>query len=186
MTKPIIGVLLAIGVFVGGYFVLQGVSGGSNTANVSTSIADIAAMGTTGTETAQGEPTVMNFANVLRQGGSYKCEVDQDVLGTATKSTIYISNGKASGEFKTKIKGVSADTRFIMRDGVSYTWNSATPKTGFSADTTTDITSSTKSSASGTYYWDVDQVGGYNCAAWRPDEAKFIIPDTINFKTIGA
>ncbi|MEJ0001840.1 MAG: hypothetical protein WDN09_01490 [bacterium] len=51
-----------------------------------------------------------------------------------------------------------------------------------SADAATD----TGAGASGTYSWNADQIGDYNCTAWTADAAKFALPASIKFQDMSS
>ncbi len=122
----------------------------------------------------------MAFASFVKQGGSYQCTVHQYVNDTDTVGDVYLDNGKIRGEFKTTYNGMNIDTSFIVRDGYTYTWTSAMPTMGFKAPV---VDSETTGSAdtSGTYSWNNDQIGDYDCKAWAADQSKFAIPTSVKF-----
>src|SRR3989344_8600079 len=127
----------------------------------------------------------MAFAEFIKQDGAYKCTVTQNVEGTSTQGTTYINNGMVRGEFKTEVKGMSVDSNMIVRDGYTYAWSSAAPTMGFKAKVMMDSTNA-DAFASGSYSWNAEQIGDYNCEVWTADEAKFVLPKGVTFKEMTA
>lgn len=122
------------------------------------------------------------FSEFIKQKGSYKCTVHQYVADTDTVGTTYISDGKIRGEYNTKVQGMSVDSTFIMRDGYSYTWSSMMPNAGFKVKVVADAASDTSANTSGTYAYNADQIGDYDCEAWSGDESKFALPAGVTFR----
>lgn len=121
------------------------------------------------------------FSEFVKQNGSYKCSVDQTTGDFESKGTVYIKNGDMSGEFSTIAEGRDVKSYIIMKDGYMYTWSSASPQFGAKMAVKTDNSINT----SGTYSWDPQQIGDYNCSDWTVDESKFTIPATIKFQLVG-
>lgn len=142
------------------------------------------------------EPTVNNvttsqkkmaFSQFSSQDkGDYKCTVSQYVQDIKSEGTVYLSSGMIRGEFTTQYNGQTIDSTFIVRDGYTYAWSSASKNMGFKvkAKTSASTEVSAGGNASGTYSFDLDQIGDYNCDAWVADETKFIPPTTITFTTM--
>src|SRR6185295_13570004 len=59
----------------------------------------------------------MAFSDFVKQGGSYKCTVTQDVNGTQTQGTTYLSGGMMRGDFSTQAQGTNMTMTMIVRDG---------------------------------------------------------------------
>ena len=118
--------------------------------------------------------------------GDYKCTVSQYVQDIKSEGTVYLSSGMIRGEFTTQYNGQTIDSTFIVRDGYTYAWSSASKNMGFKvkAKTSASTEVSAGGNASGTYSFDLDQIGDYNCDAWVADETKFIPPTTITFTTM--
>jgi len=177
-SKSITWIIVVVVVVVGGYFVYTGMSKsspaqGSHTAT-STDVTT-----TNSTETSGKK---MAFSEFMKQGGSYQCTVNQDVGGTQSTGTVYISNGMVSGKFNTAVQGMNIDSNFVMKDGFSYTWTSMMPGKGFKiAVASNPDTGATGGSASGTYSFDASQIGDYNCVAWTADQSKFALPSGTVF-----
>ena len=83
----------------------------------------------------------------------------------------------------TTYAGQKVDTAFIVRDGYSYTWTSMMPTMGFKVKVAASA-GDTGAQASGSYAWNAETIGDYNCEAWTTDESKFAIPTSVTFKAI--
>ena len=131
----------------------------------------------------------MAFSQFLKQGGTYKCTVNQylgDIGGPSTKGVTYIDSGKIRGEYLTHAQGMTIYSTFIMRDGYTYTWSSMMPNTGFKSkiNATATVSSGGSAAPAGTYSFNSDQIGDYDCEAWTADPAMFAVPTSITFKEI--
>ncbi len=126
----------------------------------------------------------MAFADFLKQGGSYKCTVNQSIAGTDTVGTTYIDGGRIRGEYATQTAGMNIATNLIVRDGYSYTWTSMAPTAGFKAKVVENAAVNTGAAMSASYSWNAQQIGDYNCEAWSADEGKFTVPANVSFKEI--
>lgn len=144
----------------------------------------------TSTETNQAAPAgkKMAFSQFIKQGGAYQCTVNQYIdaaYSSTTKGTVYISDSNIRGDFATQVQGMKIDTSFIVRDGFAYTWTSLA-NTGYKSKVTTDtnanITTDTK--LSGSFNWNADMIGDYDCTPWTPNAALFTLPAKITFTTI--
>lgn len=182
LTTKIIVSLLIVGAVVGGYFVFRGDS---------TSTGLDSAMPAPG-QTNVEEKVVMEdgssgkkmaFSELVKQGGSYKCTVNWNAQGIDTQATAYMSNGMLRNEANTKVAGFSVDTYIIVRDGYSYTWSSMTPTSGFKSKVTAGV-SDASAGTSGTFTFNAEQVGDYNCEAWTADSSKFALPTGVTFKEV--
>lgn len=124
---------------------------------------------------------------VKKQDGAYKCTVNQYVANIETKGTAYINAGMIRGEFNTKVQNMNVDSTFVVRDGYSYTWSSMLPSMGFKAKVDTSAGGNNNTAGpSGTYVFNAEQIGDYNCEAWNVDQSKFQIPSNITFKEMTA
>lgn len=135
--------------------------------------------------TVQGENTSkkMAFSEFVKQGGSYKCEVKQSMNDFENSGTVYINGGNIRGEFTNIAEGKTINSSFISKDGYMYSWSSALPTMGFKMQVNPTGTS-TGADASGTYSWNANQIGDYNCVAWTLDASKFELPAGITFKAV--
>lgn len=181
MSKTIISILIIGAVAVGGYFLSKSNKGGYQETK-----------GETNVEVSKEEATKPNgkkiaFSEFIKQSGSYKCTVNQSLNNTVTKGTTYLSNGMIRGEYNTKVSGMSVDSTILVRDGYTYSWNSMMPSMGFKMKVqTTTNTPNVGASASGSYSFNAEQIGDYDCQAWTVDQSKFAVPTTITFKEMSS
>ena len=173
MNKTLLTVLVAGVALVGGYFYLSG--------EKSEMVQD-----TTSEEvTQQSSGKKMAFAQFLKDGGAYKCTVNQYVGDTESKGTVYVNQGLIRGTFQTEVQGVKIDTDLLVRDGYTYTWTSAAPM-GFKAPVISgDVDVNQNAGTSGAYSWNAEQIGEYDCVAWNADTATFSVPTGIQFMEMG-
>ncbi len=143
--------------------------------------------GSTTTPTPAGKK--MAFMDFAKQGGSYQCTVNQYIdssYTSTTKGTVYISKGNIRGNYNVKVQGMSIDTSVIVRDGFAYTWTNMMT-TGYKVAVATDTTGKTSAGGTtpqGTFSWNSDMIGDYDCKPWTADAAMFTLPAKITFKTI--
>ena len=174
MSKIIITIVI-IAALVGGYFAF----------NKSAKAPENTSPETTTTSNTGGKK--MAFSQFVKQGGSYKCTVNQylgEIGGPSTKGVTYIDGGKIRGEYSTQAQSMSIDSTFIVRDGYSYTWTSIMPNTGFKSKVIENASAGAGASASGSYSFNSEQIGDYDCEAWTSDASKFVVPTTITFKEV--
>jgi hypothetical protein len=178
MTKIIMWVVV-LGVLAGGGYFL---SKGNSTKEVQS----------TTTETSSGTPEEatqkkMAFSSFLKNDqGSYQCTVKQYMDDFGSEGIVYVSAGKIRGEFTTVAEGKNLETSIIVDNGYQYVWSSAM-QNGFKMklpESTT--TSTTGASTSGTYSWNAEQIGDYDCTPWTVEQSKFIPPSTIVFTDMSA
>lgn len=124
------------------------------------------------------------FADFLKKGGSYVCHVDQNVGGTLTKGTTYITDGMIRGEYNTNVQGMSIDTTLIVRDGYTYTWSSLMANKGFKAKVAGDMEEQLDMGMRGQYSFNAEEIGDYACEPWKKDGSLFKLPDSIEFQEV--
>jgi hypothetical protein len=131
----------------------------------------------------------MSFESFLKNDkGSYVCTVAQDVGGTQSSGTVYVSSvigetRKIRGEFSSTVQGMKIDTNFVMKDGFSYTWGSMMPQMGYKVKVQ-EQTGDTTTATSGTYSFNASQIGSYNCEDWKADNKMFDLPSSVKFMDI--
>jgi hypothetical protein len=134
-------------------------------------------------ETPRQNEKKMAFSEFIKQGGSYKCSVNQSVGGVETNGTTYISGGMIRGEYRSAAEGMNVDSTLVVRDGYTYTWTSMMPGVGFKSNIVeTTGAESTTAGMSGTYSWNAEQIGDYSCESWDADSSLFEIPKDITFR----
>lgn len=125
----------------------------------------------------------MAFAQFVKQGGSYQCTVHQAVSDFDTTGKVFINKGNIRGEFSTTAEGKGVTSSILVRDGFTYVWSSMAPKNGVKMAVKAGA-GDTGASMSGTYSWNAEQIGDYDCAPWVADEATFAVPTTTTFTLI--
>lgn len=127
----------------------------------------------------------MAFSEFIKGMGSYQCTVSQSVEGNDTKGVVYLSKGLLRGEFNSTVKNFSINTNFIVRDGYTYTWTSMMPKIGFKTKINpTAMTANTAAQTQGSYNFNAEKIGDYDCQAWTVDQSKFTLPTGITFQEL--
>jgi len=170
MSKKLIILVILVAVVVGVYFVFGGSKEVKNEE-----------LGNTNDEQPTGKK--MAFSQFLKQGGAYKCEVKQSMSDFENSGTMYVSGKNMRGEFSTVAEGKTMVSSFMSRDGYSYTWSSLTPGMGFKIKAEAE-TSNEGADINGTYAWNADQIGDYNCENWVVDATKFELPKNVTFQEI--
>ena len=181
ITKIIIGILIggAVVVAVGASFFLA--------TDVKTSISDNVTTSESLETTNPNAGKKMAFSEFLKQDkGDYKCTVNQDVNGSVTVGTTYLSGGMIRGEYNTQVQNMNVDSTFIVRDGFSYSFTSLAPTMGFKVKVVEPKEGDVTTATSGSYQWNAQTIGDYDCQPWTVDPAKFTIPTNITFQEIKA
>lgn len=178
--------IIVLGLAGGGYFMYQNKSSVDSMENATKPVQGIA-VGEPNPSAPQGKK--MAFSQLMAQNGTYKCTVNQYVGDIESKGTVYMSGGLLRAEFATTVQGRAIDTTMITRDGYTYTWTSMAPTMGFKAkvvapttEGNTNVNANTKTS--GSYSWNAEQIGDYNCEAWTVDQSKFTVPSSITFTSV--
>jgi hypothetical protein len=168
-TKIIIGLLIGVVVVGGGFFALKSMPSGA------------------GVVVAPIEKKLekkIAFSEFIKKGGSYKCTVQQGVGGVDTKGTTYINDGMVRGEYKSQMQGMSMDSVVIVRDGYTYSWSSMLPNRGFKTKMVESTTTVADPSMAGSYSFNAEQIGEYNCDTWVLDSTLFDLPSSTVFTEI--
>lgn len=195
MSKTIWIVLGVVLIAVGGYFALQQPTeetslntdtGGDNLAGGTMPVGTEGDWSDTPMEEQNSKPQgkKMAFGELVKLGESYECTVNQYIGDNVSKGTAYISGGLIRGEFNTQTQGMNISTSLIVRDGYTYSWTSMAPNMGFKAKVLSSGEANPNQGASGTYSWNADQIGDYDCQPWKPEMTKFDIPTNIKFQEI--
>jgi hypothetical protein len=172
-TKLLIGLLGGVVLVGGGYFFL-------NTQKVAPvdEVVDISSSQTE--ETAQPTGKKMAFAEFMKQGGSYKCTVHQNVNDIETTGVTYMHNGMIRGEYGSDMQGMHIESHILVRDDYSYSWSSVMPTTGYKAKIV-DVEAGAGADTSGTYSWNAEQIGDYDCQPWSAEASMFEVPKEVTF-----
>lgn len=131
----------------------------------------------------QPESKKMAFSEFIKQDGSYECTVSSpDDFGSNGKA--FISGGEIRGDFTTIAEGISVNSSVLVKNDFTYVWSDMFPQAAIKVANVKTTEGSGSSEMSGTYVWDTDKVGDYDCSPWTLDTTKFIIPTKITFKLI--
>lgn len=169
MNKTLLIVLVALVLVVGGYFYFTGEQN------------EMVQDTTSGEVTQKPTGKKIAFTEFIKQGGSYKCTVNQNTGDTETSGTMFISKDLMRGMFETNTQGAKVSSNILVRDGFTYSWSSAMPQGVKMAVVKGETTPNENIGTSGTYSWNADQIGDYDCEAWNADQATFAVPSNIEF-----
>lgn len=140
--------------------------------------------GTITTENTGDSGKKMAFSQFVKQGGTYKCTINQNINGVNTQGITYIKDGMMRGQYEMNLSGQTMTSNMLMKDGYTYTWSSGMGNMGFKMKVPTDTTTNTQttpvSGHMGTF--NPDQVGDYSCDSWTADAATFAVPTEVTFK----
>lgn len=186
-TKIIGGILAAIVVVGGGYSIFNNqktapTEQSSGVASTSTASANGSTTAMAEVKTSSGKK--IPFSEFIKQTGSYKCTVHQDVSGSNIVGTVYIDGGMVSGEYNAKVQNFSITAHVIVRDGFSYMWTSMAPTMGYKSKVTASASTNTSAPSAGSYAFNAEQIGDYSCEATPSNPALFTVPTSITFKTV--
>jgi hypothetical protein len=53
-------------------------------------------------------------------------------------------------------------------------------------DSANNVNGNTNTDVQGTYSWNAEQIGDYNCEPWTVDQSKFELPKGITFTELGS
>lgn len=176
-SKSILGVIVAVVVIGGGYYMYSQSNMSSDEMMEGSEMSSDSG--------SQMSDKKMAFESFIKQGGSYVCTVHQSVEGTESEGTVYIDGGNIRGEFNSTVQGMAMSTSLIVKDGYSYTWTSMMPSMGFKAPVDQGAGADSSTGTSGSYSWNAEQIGDYNCEAWSADASKFALPAGVTFTEAG-
>ena len=139
--------------------------------------------------TSTGSGKKIAFTELVKQGGTFKCSVNQTVENVTVKGLVYMDKGLIRGEFAGDYAGKKMDVTFVMRDNMTYVWNSVIPNMGFKFKNDTAVSlGDKKAQASGEIHATpesyLEKIGDYDCEAWVAEASKFVIPTSITFQAM--
>ncbi|MES2087577.1 MAG: hypothetical protein V4467_01140 [Patescibacteria group bacterium] len=126
----------------------------------------------------------MAFSELVKQNGFYKCDIQQNAGDAETSGVTYVHAGMIRGEYTTTVSGVTVGTNIIVRDGYTYSWTSLAPGMGFKAKVATTESNNGGAGPAGTYSFNADQIGDYNCQTVPSDTSRFTLPAGVTFKEL--
>ncbi len=178
MNKTALSILIVVAVAVAGYFIYNS----NNTQSGEESHVAGHHESVESENHAEESGKKMAFAQFIKQGGSYECTVNQYVENIESKGHVFIDGGRIRSEYSVDYQGTSMEGSVIIKDGFAYTWSSMMPM-GIKVPVKNDEVN-VDAGAKGTYNWNADQIGDYECNAWKVDESKFTLPAGINFQEL--
>ena len=189
MNKQVIAVVLAVVVVGGAFFAYTKMNNKSGAVaeqnpymqNGNSSGVESTNPNANSTSTTQKK---LPFIDFIKQGGSYVCTVGQTVDSIKSSGTFYINGAMSRGEFATEVKGMKIDSTFVVKDGYSYSWSSIVPGMGYKVAIDQNASSGTSGNSSGSYAFNSEKIGDYDCKPWTPDNSKFNLPSTIKFTEV--
>jgi hypothetical protein len=128
-----------------------------------------------GHDAMMGDGKKIPFASFVKQGGSYECTVHQYIGGADTMGTIFVHDDMMRGEFATKVSNMNVETTFVTKDGYNYSWSSMMPKTVYKMKMM-PMMGDMKAPSAGSYSFNAEQIGDYDCMPWSLDDSKFALP----------
>lgn len=172
--KILIGVIVVLAIVLGIYFFLK--PAGPATDGEGTAVTEGQE------EVGEDSGRRMAFADFLRTGGSYKCEVTHEIDGASSSGVVYVHDDMVRSDYTTTVDGSAMDSHSIFRDGYSYTWTSLADMGFMVAVDSTELETDTSAGAEGDFSgFDPDQVGEYECDPWALDSTVFAVPANIEF-----
>lgn len=112
--------------------------------------------------------------------GPSQCTVTVDENGNAASGTVYVANGKLSGDFATTVNGQEMHA-YMINDGSNiYSWTDQSPQGVEMPVSTGDMGTSTPSQMVGN-----TTPAQYSCTPWAEDDSAFTPPSSVTFMSAG-
>lgn len=168
-----------IGVVVGALILLAGVGGFFLLNNKSQKQAPASQ---TANQNSTPSSTEASIKSLLASKSPKQCDFSDNNVGTSSfTGTVFVANGKASGEFNVKTQAGSMVSHMISDGTTAYIWTGNT-KQGFKISLAGAQASagSTKDSQS----VDVNKTFNFKCKDWVVDDSKFVLPTDVTFSSI--
>jgi hypothetical protein len=123
----------------------------------------------------------MAFSAFVKQNNDpYQCTVQQYLSDMDNSGTVYLNAGMIRGDFSTVAEGKTMQGSFLLKDGMQYVWQKGSTM-GFKMAVSTNASGDTGASANGTYTWNAEQIGEYDCKPWTADASLFVPPTNVKF-----
>ncbi len=190
MNNKMLWIIIAAVVVIILIFVMGSVGNGVAPVNTNTtaSTQDTSVQPKTFTPKATGSTAPIAGMNTSLGGifatkGNYECDYDSVTNSTRTSNTVYLSDGRMRGEFRTIEAGASKSTIVVYDGTYVYTWTEGQATGKISQPKTladlpgiipTDV-SSGRILGSG-----LNSVS-WNCHAWSLDQSKIVRPPYVTF-----
>lgn len=128
-------------------------------------------------------PPLSTLKDLLTKGVSQECTYSYaDAQTGKSEGTMYIANGKMSGDFTlTSLEGELTRGRMINDGAYTYTWDDAT-KTGMKIAMTESLEKAGEDAiANNPQVFEMDKKTDYRCRLWVADPTRFIPPTDVQF-----
>ncbi len=182
LGKSIVGIIIIGIIAFGGYYYTNSNNTNEEVEQVTTNPSINTSTTTLSSTTSQAVPAEkkMSFAQFIKQGGAYKCTINENSGTTSTKGIVYIRGDNVKGEIATQAEGKSVIVNFIVTGGFTYTWTSVMPTMGFKFKNNAEGQPTGDTSVKGNI-WNPEQIGDYDCEVATVSEKDFVPPSTVNF-----
>jgi hypothetical protein len=163
----VIGILIIL-LGVGGYFFLN------NSSKKQAPVVNTASQATSPSVSA----TQSSIKSLLASKTPKQCDFSDNVGTASFTGTVYVADGKASGEFNVQTQAGPIVSHMISDGTNAYIWTGNT-KQGFkfSLAAATNAAGNTQNSQS----VDVNKTFDFKCKDWSVDNSKFAIPTDVTF-----
>jgi len=176
MNKTVITVIVIVLLILlgGGIFYLMKKSASHS------SMPAVAPTGMQKTATDNSQTTIQGTLKSLLTGGkSVVCTFSNTANANTVTGTVYASDGKMRGDFKSNSAQAAVAGHMIVDSGYSYIWTDASSqgmKMAISNQTATPPTTNSKTP-------DLNQNYKFSCQPWAVDSTVFTLPTNITFSS---
>lgn len=167
-NKIIAGIVIAIIVLGGGYFLMRG----------KTTHNELASNSETVNSETQTSMQSGSLKSLLSAGSTRKCTYTTTQDGYSSTGTVYVDNGRMRGDFTTTVNGKATVSHMINKDSTMYIWTDGSPM-AFKMAFDPNNAKPTNSSAQGSV--DLEKNYDFDCASWSGDSSMFELPSGVNF-----
>jgi hypothetical protein len=174
-TNTIIGVVAAVVVLGGGYYVLN------RPAVAPVTLGQEQPATTTSETVAAPGKFSGSLAELATRGGSWKCSVDSTTAQAVSTGVTYASGGKVRADFTTSVPSYGSVETHLIADGVDvYTWSPMMPQ-GIKTKMTAQGSGTGPTSGQGV---NTDTEYSYDCQPWTADATLFVVPTNVTFRAM--
>lgn len=125
-----------------------------------------------------------SLKDFMSMTGDQKCEFNDEVSGSS--GFVYLNSGKMRGDFTSKVNDKESLTHMINDGSDIYIWMDG-QKTGFKTTLESiEQISQTEGVTGVSQTVDINKKVSYKCETWIAEQAKFKVPDGVNFQDIAA
>lgn len=124
-----------------------------------------------------------SLRNLVSIGRNVMCTVDGSESAGNTSGTVYIdANANMRGDFVTESQNGGVIESHMIKSGETvYAWSG---NQGGKMNISNSMNANANANATGTV--DMDREVNYRCVEWQRDQAKFNVPNNINFVDVDA